>query len=74
LPDPGVAEVRVFDVRGREVRTLLRAELEPGAHQVYWDGRDDGGRDVASGVYLAQVRLTSGGRHDQQVRKVLVTH
>lgn len=49
----------VFDVVGRRVRTLLSGVRQAGTHQVAWDGTDDGGRQVASGVYL--YRLAAGG-------------
>jgi hypothetical protein len=51
------ASLVVFDVRGRRVRTLLSKRLEAGPHWRDWDGTDDGGRRVASGVYL--VRLST---------------
>jgi flagellar hook assembly protein FlgD len=46
----------IIDLRGRLVRQVLQASLEAGRHGVIWDGRDDGGRDVPSGVYLARLR------------------
>ncbi len=49
---PGHAVVKVFDVQGRLVRTLADGHLEAGRHELRWTGRDDGGRPVASGVYL----------------------
>ncbi len=60
LPEGGHARLDLFDVAGRFVCTLVDAELTSGDHDVAWDGRDAGGRDVGSGSYLA--RLTSGGR------------
>ena len=50
----------VFGVLGQPVRTLVDEGLEPGRYQVAWDGRDDGGRPVAAGVYL--LRLSGPGR------------
>jgi hypothetical protein len=46
--------IEVFDIRGRLVRTLLDGSLEfgYGRHSVVWDGRDDGGLAVSSGIYL----------------------
>ena len=46
------AELSLFDVRGRRVRTLLDGEA-PERGEVVWDGRDDGGSEVASGSYFA---------------------
>ena len=42
----------IYDIRGRRVKTLIDSELEPGRHRVVWDGRNDRGQRVASGIYL----------------------
>jgi hypothetical protein len=52
----GAVEVDVFGVDGAKVRTLLRASLGAGPHEIRWDGRDDRGRRVASGMYIARVQ------------------
>ncbi|MBD3368511.1 MAG: T9SS type A sorting domain-containing protein [Candidatus Eisenbacteria bacterium] len=60
LPRPSNVTLTVFDLSGREVRTLeAGAALPAGRHTTAWDGRDDAGRDVASGVYY--YRLAVGG-------------
>jgi flagellar hook assembly protein FlgD len=50
-PGRGVS-LRVFDVTSRFVRTLFEGELPPGVYAVNWDGRNEKGRRVPSGVYL----------------------
>jgi len=56
LQRPGWVELEVFDTRGRLVRSLYRG-LAPAAEQsVYWDGTDEVGRRVASGVYFYRLR------------------
>lgn len=52
------ATIEVFDLLGRRVRTLVAASHEPGKFVTLWDGRDEIGTPVASGIYLYQ--LTSG--------------
>ena len=47
-------KLQVFDVAGRLVRTLVDEDLNAGTHTRTWQGRDDQGRQVASGVYLAR--------------------
>ena len=47
--------VAVYDVGGRRGATLFAGERPPGAAALRWDGRDDAGRRVPSGVYLLQV-------------------
>ncbi len=50
--------LHVYDINGRQVRTLVNGQMEAGEHQVVWDGTDDRGVPVASGVYF--YRLTTG--------------
>jgi len=54
------ATLRVYDVTGRLVRTLLDSYLTVGRYVVDWDGRDDRGQHAASGVYF--LRLQAGGQ------------
>jgi flagellar hook assembly protein FlgD len=67
LPRAGDVKLTAFDAAGRLVRTLALGRQLEGTHRVAWDGRDDAGRIVASGVYL--VRLEAG--EVALVRKVL---
>lgn len=55
----GRVTLSVYNVNGRVVRTLLNRELPAGPSLVVWDGCDDCGRALASGVYFA--RLAAGG-------------
>lgn len=48
----------VYDVRGRLVRTLVADRRAPGRYEAAWDGRNDGGRRVSSGIYF--YRLAAG--------------
>ena len=52
-------ELELHDIRGARVRTLARGAHGAGGHEVAWDGRDDEGRALPAGVYLA--RLRAGG-------------
>jgi hypothetical protein len=54
LPEAGYADVRLFDVRGRLVTTLLDASLPAGRHEIAWNGRDAFGALVASGLYFVR--------------------
>ncbi len=61
--------LQVLDARGRVVRTLFSGDLAPGRRSVVWDGREDGGRVVASGVYAC--RLLAGGRASMRTMTLL---
>ncbi len=56
LPEAASAELLIYDVAGKLVRTVLQAELAPGEYLATWDGRNDRGRAVTSGVYLLHLR------------------
>ena len=54
-PRAGQVSVGVFDVQGKMVRTLQSGHLAAGEHDLIWDGRDDRGAEVASGMYFARM-------------------
>jgi len=58
LHDGGIASIAVYDVSGKHVRTLLRVWKGPGTHSVIWEGIDEAGQQVSSGVYFC--RLLTG--------------
>lgn len=63
LPRATLVELRVFDVSGRPVRTLLGgAFLEAGAHDASWDGRDDAGEQLGSGIYFLRLETAVSRR------------
>ncbi|MCA9751135.1 MAG: T9SS type A sorting domain-containing protein, partial [Gemmatimonadetes bacterium] len=67
VPDAARAlTIAVYDVSGRRVRTLVNGAQPIGRHQVAWDGRDETGRRVASGVYFYRLDTEDVS----QVRKV----
>lgn len=61
LPQAGDVRIRIFDMLGREIATLVSGLLEAGRHEAVWDGRDSGGLQAASGVYV--YRVEAGGKH-----------
>jgi hypothetical protein len=50
-------ELAIYDVSGRQVRSLVNGAVETGRHTVTWDGRADPGGAAPSGVYFAQLRV-----------------
>jgi hypothetical protein len=55
----GRISIRIYDVAGRLVRTLVDEERAAGAHELIWDGRDNGSRMVAGGVYWCRAKSAS---------------
>jgi len=52
----GPVNVNVYDCRGRCLRSWLTRDAAPGYHQFTWDGRDNRGNEVASGIYYCEIR------------------
>ena len=65
----GQVQLDLFDILGRHVRTLVATDQTAGIHQSTWDGTDETGRSVSSGIYLAQLRT---GGHSTVRKMVLV--
>jgi hypothetical protein len=57
LKEDGTAELAVFNTAGRRVRTLVMGLVPAGEHEVTWNGLDDRGTPVASGVYFYRLRV-----------------
>jgi hypothetical protein len=59
LDEAGPVSLKIYDISGRLVRTLVDESRSPKSYMEEWDGRDVAGNDVASGVYF--IRLTARG-------------
>jgi hypothetical protein len=57
LAQEGSISLHVYDVTGRVVRTLIDGRVAAGNHYAVWDGRDDAGAPVASGLYFYRVAM-----------------
>jgi len=68
LPAAGRARVTLYNCLGSRVREVFSGRCEAGRTDVAWDSKDDGGRPVASGVYLCRLEA----RGDARVQKVVV--
>ncbi|MBK8230548.1 MAG: hypothetical protein IPK72_08190 [Candidatus Eisenbacteria bacterium] len=61
-------DLAVFDAGGRQVRRVFGGELKAGAHRFEWNGRDDKGRRMASGVYFLRMTSAAG----EQTRRLVL--
>jgi hypothetical protein len=69
LPKSGQVKIEIFNILGRKVRTLVDEQLKPGHKLVDWDGRDDRGRDVTSGIYFYRITV---GEFSQSKKMLLL--
>ena len=56
----GAVKLTVYNLAGQQVATLVRGTREAGAYTVSWDGRDDDGKELASGMYMYRLRAGDG--------------
>jgi acid phosphatase type 7 len=60
LVRPGPVTLEIFDPQGRQVRRLVSGDLQAGAHRRSWDGRNDRGSELPSGLYLIRLKIGDG--------------
>jgi hypothetical protein len=56
-PHPTNATLTIYNILGEKVRVLLNEQKTAGTYEVMWDGTDDRGKDVASGIYLYKLQV-----------------
>jgi hypothetical protein len=52
LKESGKVRINIYNLKGQLVRQLVDTELPAGRHQIVWNGKDNQGRSVSSGIYL----------------------
>ncbi|MCK9408443.1 MAG: T9SS type A sorting domain-containing protein [Bacteroidetes bacterium] len=57
LPADGFVNLKIYDVSGREVMTLVSEQQDAGTHRMMWNGTDNSGRKIASGVYFCRLSV-----------------
>ncbi|MDZ7332075.1 MAG: FG-GAP-like repeat-containing protein [candidate division KSB1 bacterium] len=55
LPQVSQVKVQIYDISGRLVRILANGSMNAGRHQLRWDGRDEAGKLVSTGIYLCRL-------------------
>jgi hypothetical protein len=63
----GRVEIRIYGVRGRLVRRFVTRASAPGRYSVTWNGRDDSGRQLSSGVYFYEIETEGGFRASRKL-------
>jgi hypothetical protein len=59
IPITTEIKLKVYDILGKEVKTLYADNLTPGRHFFHWDGRDERGNALATGVYFYRLQAGS---------------
>jgi len=68
IPQQSLIEIAVYNTKGQKVKSLLKKCLNKGNHSVDWNGDDNTGKNVASGVYFYKLRTG----HNSQIKKMLL--
>jgi hypothetical protein len=74
VPRDSKIQIIIYDILGRKVKTLVDNLMAPGTYRATWDGRDDNGLGVASGVYLYRIvaKNSSGSGQDFVLTKKMI--
>ncbi len=65
LPEQTDVHIIIYDISGREIKTLIRKSQSTGRYEVQWNGKDNSGNHVGSGMYLARVQA---GKHSKVMK------
>ncbi len=68
MPDKGIAEISVYNIKGQKVKTLTNQAYANGKHQLIWNGKNEYQQSVSSGIYF--IRLEHNGKN--QTKKVIL--
>jgi hypothetical protein len=67
LPRQSEVALTVFNLVGQKVRTLVNGKITAGRHTVSWDGTDEAGRSLASGVYIYRLEAAGSVHHRRMI-------
>jgi flagellar hook assembly protein FlgD len=72
LPEAGKVKLEIYDLLSNAMRTLVSKEMSAGRHEALWDGRNQGGRTVAVGIYFYRIvfQRSSGEPATVMVKKM----
>jgi flagellar hook assembly protein FlgD len=74
VKNSGPVTLRIYSTDGRLVRTLKQSEATvAGTHEVTWNGTDDHGRHVSSGIYFVKTSQKAGASEETSVLKLALT-
>jgi FlgD Ig-like domain len=72
LPERAQVKLEIYDVKGRRVVTVLKAEQGLGPQTISWDGRDREGHSVAGGTYFARLQVNGPRLNQELTRKMII--
>ncbi len=67
-----IVTLKVFNVLGQEVATLINGNVAEGSYNIIWNGKDNLGRQVSTGVYIYKMHATAGTTEFSQMKKMVM--
>jgi flagellar hook assembly protein FlgD len=67
VPAPTFVQLKICDIQGRLVRTLVSGHRAAGLYRIQWEGKNNQGAGAASGIYLVQLESPRGIRTERVV-------
>ena len=74
LPDARFVKLVIYNILGQEIKTLINDYRDAGSYQVKWDGTNNSGARVASGIYIYRIRAEDNGKNVsfEKVKKMVL--
>jgi len=73
LANAGHVRITIYNAAGAQVKNLINADFDSGTHAANWDGKNDSGNLMASGIYMSRFEMiTNEGKHLSQFQKLLL--
>jgi hypothetical protein len=69
IPEYSKVSIKVYNILGKEITTMLEKEFSPGSYTLSWEGRDSNGKLLPSGVYLIQLH---SGNYTKTIKALLL--
>ncbi|RLC46013.1 MAG: hypothetical protein DRH57_06895 [Candidatus Cloacimonadota bacterium] len=68
MPKKEDVSLKIYNIKGQLVRILIEEKLDAGKHSIIWNGQNDNGKEISSGIYFYQ--LKSG--KENKINKMLL--
>ena len=73
IPEQKEISIQIYDILGRLIKTVLNNSfIEPGQHRYYWDGKNDAGSTVSTGIYLCKIFINQNNSNEVKSLKLIL--
>ncbi|MCK4654783.1 MAG: T9SS type A sorting domain-containing protein [Candidatus Cloacimonetes bacterium] len=69
FPEEGNVKLEIFNIKGEKVKTLMDCYMSPGRSEMIWNGKDDNGKTVSSGIYFYKLKA---GKYEKTKKMILL--